>query len=199
MKRLFLSLFLFCAITSSSIAATPPPKFDGTFSFGQDSQAIQGKRYEVVYSFTQEGRKRLQELYTKNYACENKGREIYLCSKFFRLEENPESLAKAETRQEEKLAGTKVIFFEREGSPKLLVESEILEEWEIQQPVEVLGKKFSKFRFLRSQGMQKLFFGEVAEESFLYDGSRLLHYATQSVTLNKEQRDVYLVQSPFQN
>jgi len=177
-------------------APTPPPKLAGTYSFAGEANAIPRKRYEVVYAFTEAGRAELEKLQKAMYECRNSGREIYLCSKFLPVEGDAKETA--ERRTKAKLAATSAVFGMRNGEAELITKGEEgFEEWLVRQPVTVLGVHYDSYRFLRGQGLEKLSFGESAEDGFVLEKGRLMHYDSETVNLSREVREEFFVESAF--
>lgn len=160
--------FLLLLLPLIASAAPGEPFFPAPGSYKADqSYSVESKRrYEVVYSFTDEGRARMSELQKQGYICNGATRDTFLCKAFLSTEGEHPGLEERIARLTTEVAAE---FGEVRGAAQLVSKGDSNVEWSMPQSVEFRGKHYDSYRFLfdpRTQ-LQRIFLGSPAEHSIL--------------------------------
>ncbi|MGE3262843.1 MAG: hypothetical protein AB7K68_13765 [Bacteriovoracia bacterium] len=181
---------LLCLIPFTSLAAGGEPVFlePGIYRFNQRFDLLQKKRYEIVYSYSDEGLARMGELRKQGYICNGATRDTFLCSAFQSLDgENPG----LNERLQNQLGEVTLAFGPVRGPAEFVRKSQSNVEWNMPQSVDFRGKHFDSFRFLLdpTSGAQRIWLGEPSEESFVLSEAGAISYSL--VISATESRNVY--------
>ncbi len=160
-------------ILSSFAFSAPVPLTPGNYHF-EDFKVVIKKRFETVYAFNDQGRKRMQELFRQNYTCEHTGREIFLCSHFEPVE-NAKSEVSAKIKKE--LSPLKLEVEKAVGDLSLISEGDVIQEWEVPQKIKFNKKVYQNYRYLVTREMEKIFLGTPAVETFIFGQDKTIHYS----------------------
>jgi hypothetical protein len=169
MKFLYIVCLMFVsAISMASEGLRLPAAGKLTFTSGIH---LEFKRQnEVVYAWDDKGRARLSELRRNEFICEYKGRETYLCAKFFSAESevSPEVLALARSSFEQE----EIEFSPLNGDPDLVSKGESYAEYLIPQKVR-LGKVIHEsYRYgILQNELHKIIFGNPAQDGLIALGA----------------------------
>ncbi len=152
---------------SLSLFAAPVPLKSGLYQY-TDFKVMTKKRYETVYSSSEVGKNRLEELRSQKYNCQFKAVQIHLCSVFLPLKDT-----KAEIIQhvENKVKDLILSAGEASGAISLIDESSYLKTYAVPQKLEFNGLIYSNYRYLVAPEIERLFLGTPAAETFVFGSS----------------------------
>lgn len=166
----------------------------GIHSFQGEFRVVQKTRYETVYSFTDAGRDRLEQLRKDGYSCMHKWNGIYLCSGL--LPEDGTDKEVIERVQNKMQTYSKLEFFALRGDPSLISRGDSVEMWEVPQEVSFGGVTYQNYRYLITQGIHKIFLGEPAKETInIADDGTLTYPFLFPITESREVYFNYFVES----
>ncbi len=160
-------------VFSNFAFSAPVPLAPGIYRY-EDFKVVLKKRFETVYAFNDQGRKRMQELFKQNYTCEHTGREIFLCS-HFESTENAKAEVFEKVRNE--LSPLKLEVEKAFGDPSLVSEGDTLQEWEVPQKITFNKKVYPNYRYLVTANMEKIFLGNPAVETFIFGENKIIQYS----------------------
>lgn len=148
---------------AAAFAAADPPSLSGDYRFEGRWELGAIKDEEVVYALSPDGRQHLELLRGLGWACENRGREAYLCWKWRDELLAPDWLG---PRVEEGFRGFTVAFGETRDGAELVYEGVDYSEWRVRQALTVNGRRYPEHRYVISQGVHKVAAGEPAGDYF---------------------------------
>lgn len=199
MKMLLLTCCLF-----SSLALAAPPEFKGAvvgdFTVQDEFQISFHRRYETVFTDSEEGRMRLEELKAQNYSCIEYNPPKVMCGKVMNdLQEVPAALVFA---VQKKWGSLLISLRDPIADPKLEFYSDFYSQWNVEQKVLVRAgveedpevyydilysvTKPDKWKILIGDQLGKSY-------SFIYENEKTLRVEDQFIVYNGKLQDNYSV------
>lgn len=156
---------LLASMTGWAAEAPSVPKFEGRFVYQGRMSSDTALERRSVYRRTQEGLDELESLRKQGFDCESVDGSWTLCRKIHHDLTLPAPLAQ---KLDAQYQGKLYVEFQKETGPAVpLFQNPGLQEWQINQPVNLSGKSLGSFHYLDTSGVQKLIF--VEDELVIYE------------------------------
>lgn len=169
MKTILLILTLFWFTNSFANKQEPPAPLVGLYEFSQNFHVHQSRVEEIVYTSSNKGQARLNELIQLSYSCKNAGRSTFVCKKNVEVKMTQNLARKIMAEYE----NTYYNFLTPFGDPSIVNESEVYIEWSFNQQVVSDKYNFTNVNFFRNGDLEKL---------TLFSGTKALDYLVISKT-----------------